>query len=185
MKDEREEDRTGVLFRFFGAAIVVIGGLMVFYHWGLNVWLGDSADARSAFGDQYGALNVLITGVAFFGLMLSVAIQSKDLRSQTRALELQQEALKQQIVEFKEQREEMRRTADAQIQAANAQVEANRIAIFELEFERRKMRIESAIALAEASEASQRNRLLKLARDEALKIETELSWDQFSGPTKV
>lgn len=112
MKDESKEKASPVLSYFSGSVIVIVG-LLVGYHLLVSAWLGP-VSGPGEFGDQFGAMNALITGAAFFGLMLSVVIQSRDLRSQTRALELQQEALQLQITEFKEQKEELRRTAEAQ-----------------------------------------------------------------------
>jgi hypothetical protein len=115
---EESREKASPVLSYFAGSLIVIIGLLGVYHWLLGVWLGP-VEGPGEFGDQFGAMNALITGAAFFGLMLSVMIQSRDLRSQTRALELQQEALQLQITEFKEQKEELRRTAEAQERANN------------------------------------------------------------------
>lgn len=68
-----------------------------------------SFEQRGQFGDSYGALNALFSGLAFFGLIVALVLQSRDLSTQTEALRLQ-------IDEFKAQKHEMAKAADAQIE---------------------------------------------------------------------
>lgn len=68
---------------------------------------GEDMAIRGQYGDQYGMLNAIFSGLALTGLIFTLWFQGRDLRLQTKALRLQ-------IVEFQEQKEEMARSAAAQ-----------------------------------------------------------------------
>ena len=181
MKEEDGEKKVAVFLQYFGGALILIVGLMVIYNWALGVWLGP-LDGRGEFGDQFGAVNAVLTGTAFFGVMLSVMIQSRDLRSQTRALELQQEALRLQITEFKEQKEEMRRSAEAQ-------EVSNEIERLKIRIEALKQRIGFNLVKYQQAGSEGGGRLVAhdrvadlLAQLDVLVSEVE-GGDQSSGPT--
>ena len=74
-------------------ALWFLYGLIVF----LPFW---NMESKGQFGDMYGALNSLFSGLAFAGVIITILLQSKELG-------LQRE-------ELKAQREEMKRFADAQ-----------------------------------------------------------------------
>lgn len=71
------------------------------------------------FGDTFGAINALFTGVAFAGFLISLALQRKDLKNQKKQLKLQRKDLKSQTeqlalqtTELEAQKEEMKRTRE-------------------------------------------------------------------------
>lgn len=49
----------------------------------------DSNDSRGTFGDMFGAVNALFSGLAFAGLIFTISLQRKDLAIQFRTLESQ------------------------------------------------------------------------------------------------
>lgn len=111
----------GLILRYFLACSVVIVGITFLFNLVMGHYFGKDYPTRGQFGDQFGGLNAIFSGLAFLGLVLTLALQTRDLRAQTRALELQQDALRLQIDEFREQREELKRTAEAQEKYAIAQ----------------------------------------------------------------
>ena len=76
-------------------AVQVGYGILVFY------LSGPSMDARGQFGDMFGGVNALFTGLAFAGVIYTILLQRKE-------LELQRE-------ELRLGRAELRRSAEAQI----------------------------------------------------------------------
>lgn len=60
-----------------------------------------SKDARGAFGDQFGAVNALFSGLAFAGLIYTIILQRRDLK-------LQRQEMKEQTREFKKENETLR-----------------------------------------------------------------------------
>lgn len=90
----------------------ILGCLIIFGVWLGNVWLNiylfDNAHNNSAawFGDSFGGINTLFSGLAFAGIIYTILLQKKELR-------LQRE-------EFQETRNELKRSADAQEKAEAA-----------------------------------------------------------------
>jgi hypothetical protein len=66
------------------------------------------------FGDSFGGLNTLFTGLAFAGLLLSLRDQRKDLEIQAAVLQLQLDELTTQGKALENQNLELRRSAEAQ-----------------------------------------------------------------------
>ena len=60
-----------------------------------------SKDARGTFGDQFGAVNALFSGLAFAGLIYTIILQRRDLK-------LQRQEMKEQTQEFKKENETLR-----------------------------------------------------------------------------
>lgn len=136
-----------VSFFFYAAAPITVG-IMVAFHFGVGRYIASDFATRGQFGDQFGALNALFTGVAFLGLVLTTAMQAKATRQQTDALELEKEALEHQAEELKSQRAELRRSAEAQ-------EEANRLSRMALVMEARRMEMDIVLKRVDgaASEA--------------------------------
>lgn len=63
-------------------------------------------DARGQFGDKFGAVNALFSGLAFAGLIFTIILQKNELALQRKELSLTHEELKGQ----KEQLEEQNKT---------------------------------------------------------------------------
>ncbi|WOO43150.1 putative phage abortive infection protein [Rubellicoccus peritrichatus] len=75
----------------------------------LSFWLfpGPDFETRGQFGDYFGALNALFTGVALAALIFSIYLQRKDLQAQADQIAMQTEQLAMQSEELKLQRLEM------------------------------------------------------------------------------
>ena len=82
------------------------------------------------FGDMFGALNALFSGLAFAGVILAVLLQSRE-------LELQRKQLKAQTDELEEGRAEQKKQTAAyreQVAALKAQVQTTQSQLFAAEF---------------------------------------------------
>ena len=78
---------------FILVVVVWIGYIFI-----MNMIYKSDADLNKAgtFGDMFGALNTLFTGLAFVGVVISLLQQNKALERQNISLEKQQKALEQQ-----------------------------------------------------------------------------------------
>lgn len=79
------------------------------------VFFIDDKDIRGTFGDQFGAVNALFSGLAFAGLIYTIILQRRDLVLQRKDLKLQRQELaltrhemEQQTAEFEKQNETLR-----------------------------------------------------------------------------
>jgi len=93
---------TGLVIIAIVAPIAIVG------LWLINLFtLKDlSVQCRGTYGDMFGAVNALFSGLAFAGIILTILLQRKE-------LSLQRE-------ELKETRKELKRTADAQEKSEEA-----------------------------------------------------------------
>ncbi|RYD21740.1 MAG: hypothetical protein EOP88_10340 [Verrucomicrobiaceae bacterium] len=80
-----------VNFFFFAAVPLMVGAMILFTLW-MGMKFGADFEKRAQFGDQFGAMNTLFTGVAFLGLVLTTGLQAKATREQNRAFAEQQKA---------------------------------------------------------------------------------------------
>lgn len=133
-KVENERGKGTYLFVFILGLAAVI--LISSFDQVMRKWFGLDYEKSGQFGDQFGAVNALFSGLAFLGLIVTITFQTRDLRLQT-------EALKLQIEEFKEQKEEMRRTAEAQEQANHIKLGEMRLSISRMKVELNFRRAES------------------------------------------
>lgn len=86
---------------------------MVFLFWGLSglliqLYYGSSPDdGRGTFGDMFGAINSLFSGLAFAGLIYTINIQRSELALQRQELSLQREEVRRSTEELAGQKEQM------------------------------------------------------------------------------
>lgn len=64
-------------------------------------------ESSGTFGDTFGTLNTLFSGLAFAGILLSLRMQQEELKLQRKEMELQREEMKRQAEELKGQHEEI------------------------------------------------------------------------------
>lgn len=95
--------------RSFKAAVVwsFIGVLFV---WALTFFLFflNPMESRGQFGDMFGAVNALFSGLAFAGLIITLILQRKELVLQRDELQMTREELKNQRKEFEQENETIR-----------------------------------------------------------------------------
>jgi hypothetical protein len=82
--------------------LLAVGGL-----WLSNMLLYRSAclslAERGQFGDQFGAVNALFSGLAFAGIIYTLMLQQKDLKMQRDAMEMQRQEMAKSREEFEQQ----------------------------------------------------------------------------------
>lgn len=85
----------------------VIGVFITFFIYWLFAWIisKDRAEAGT-FGDQFGGLNAIISGLAFVGLFISLQLQRKELRLQREDLRLQRGEMRMARQEAEHQTEQ-------------------------------------------------------------------------------
>jgi hypothetical protein len=107
----------------------------------LSLWLGNwllflwllPADKRGAFGDQFGAVNALFSGLAFAGIISTILLQRRELALQREQLELQREEMREARLQLAEQARVQEGSRRASIAALR--VEALKAEISALEME--------------------------------------------------
>ncbi len=89
-------------------------GILMFALWiftpSLVSWLGGSEPPTKAgeFGDQYGIVNALFSGLALLGVMAGILIQGKEFRGQLREMAANAEEMQKQTKTYEEQLELLR-----------------------------------------------------------------------------
>ncbi len=92
---------------------IIIAIIGVIALWGLS-WILidkyiDCSTAQGTFGDKFGAVNSLFSGLAFAGLIVTLLYQKEELKLQREELTQTREELKGQREEFEEQNKTMKR----------------------------------------------------------------------------
>ena len=72
------------------------------------IFTGLDSDKRGTFGDQFGAVNALFSGLAFTGLIYTIILQRRDLKLQRTDLRQQRKEMEEQTAEFEKQNETLR-----------------------------------------------------------------------------
>ncbi|MHA7963539.1 hypothetical protein ACX93W_05280 [Paenibacillus sp. CAU 1782] len=96
-EDKSEKWTLKRLLWIVGIIWLLLGVIMYF--------ISPNWDDRGTLGDMFGSINALFAGLAFAGIIYTIAIQRKELELQRKAIELQTE-------EMKGQKEETARSAD-------------------------------------------------------------------------
>ena len=94
----------------------MLGGVIVLFLLNMSLILVNKDPTwRGTFGDQFGAVNALFSGLAFAGLIYTIILQRRDLELQRNDLKLQREELaltrkemEDQTAEFEKQNETLR-----------------------------------------------------------------------------
>lgn len=93
-----EKDNKWLLWLMIAIVIIVI-----VVSWILIDYYIPSYDIRGQFGDKFGSVNALFSGLAFAGLIYTIILQRKDLQLQKKDLELTRKELEGQKEEAKKQ----------------------------------------------------------------------------------
>lgn len=96
------------ILRYFAyAALVVI--FMWMLSWVIITKCISEPSERGQFGDQFGAVNALFSGLAFAGLIITILQQRKDLYYQRKELEQTNQEMARQTKEFDAQNKTLKR----------------------------------------------------------------------------
>jgi hypothetical protein len=123
-----------------GWGVLIVSVLTVFILWSLN-WIlllkfGGNDTEKGQFGDMFGSVNALFSGLAFAFLIYTIWLQREELKLQREELKLQREALELQVVELKRQANELEKTSDLQAKTLNLQKHQLEITKGQIEEER-------------------------------------------------
>lgn len=96
--------------------LLMFGGVLLLFLLNFSlVFIIDDKEIRGTFGDQFGAVNALFSGLAFAGLIYTIILQRRDLKLQRQDLKLQRDELaltrkemEEQTAEFEKQNETLR-----------------------------------------------------------------------------
>ena len=89
--------------------LIVVSGVLLLWT-GIGLLLPgtlNGSNEAGVFGDQFGAVNALFSGLAFAGVIYAVILQSKELKLQREELEQTREVLKDQKRQLEEQNKTM------------------------------------------------------------------------------
>lgn len=96
-------------------SVMIVMVLVLFLSNLCLVFLPYDENERGTFGDQFGAVNALFSGLAFAGLIYTIILQRhdlklqrRDLHYQRRELELTRKEMEEQTAEFEKQNETLR-----------------------------------------------------------------------------
>ncbi|GGI98179.1 hypothetical protein [Paenibacillus hunanensis] len=90
VEQKKEEHK---IFKIGGSVLVI---------WGISFWAINrfvNSDYRGIFGDMFGAVNALFSGLAFAGLIYTITVQRKELSLQREAIQMQTKELEAQHIE--------------------------------------------------------------------------------------
>lgn len=109
-KDKQNDKETESSLKTW-VILVIVGGVIAL--WGLS-WLLISVfiygpTNRGVFGDMFGAVNSLFSGLAFAGLIITLLFQKEELKLQREELAETRKELNAQKLEFQEQNKTMKR----------------------------------------------------------------------------
>lgn len=105
-KEEKSHDKQNIPLR----RIICWSLIGVFVLWALTFFLFfiSESENRGQFGDMFGAVNALFSGLAFAGLIITLILQRQELSLQREELEQTKDELKNQRVEFEKENETLR-----------------------------------------------------------------------------
>ncbi|WP_338706512.1 hypothetical protein [Paenibacillus amylolyticus] len=100
------------------------------------------------FGDMFGAVNALFSGLAFAGLIYTIAVQRQELRAQSKSIEMQTNEMNLQVKAIQMQTEELSLQRDAiqmQTEELKMQREETARSADQLEKQQRLLNLQTAI----------------------------------------
>ena len=93
--------------------IAILVGIGVLALWAGSWWWisqhFQNPDERGTFGDMFGAINALFSGLAFAGLIITLLYQKEELTLQREELKATRAEMKSQRMEFEEQNKTLKR----------------------------------------------------------------------------
>ncbi|MFM5589266.1 putative phage abortive infection protein [Aeromonas rivipollensis] len=99
--------------------VVVVGAFLAWLFYPMwsyqfkNIFFNTELEEMGVFGDSFGALNTLFSGLAFSGIIVSIFLQSQDLKLNRAEIKLNREEIEQTRIEMKEQGEQFKLQTEA------------------------------------------------------------------------
>lgn len=91
-----------MIWAVLGVMLIMVFSFYIIYN-NIGCW-----EKRGQFGDLFGAVNALFSGLAFAGLIITIRQQHKDLEYQRQAIEQTNREMQNQTEEFNQQNETMK-----------------------------------------------------------------------------
>lgn len=129
--DNRKPDRTVQKLLLM---CVAIAGIQVVL--GLLTWNLVAPEDRGTFGDMFGAVNTLFSGLAFAAVVYAILLQRDDLQLQREDLRLQREELRLTRAELERSAQAHQTTADIMQEQLQMEIENSRPRFALIEFNR-------------------------------------------------
>ena len=108
-KDKQNKEETKFpLWIWIIVAIIGVIALWLLSWWGISEFIDEPIN-RGTFGDMFGAVNALFSGLAFAGLIVTLLYQKEELQLQREELAETRKELNAQKLEFQEQNKTMKR----------------------------------------------------------------------------
>ena len=102
--EEKELENKKMALSAIGAFVVV----MVLWALSFLLFFFKDFEKQGQFGDMFGAVNALFSGLAFAGLIITLFLQKNELSLQREELQLTREEMKNQRLEFEKENETLR-----------------------------------------------------------------------------
>lgn len=126
-------------------SLVLLVAILWVISWLLLTTLIPTPSERGQFGDMFGSVNALFSGLAFAGLIFTIHLQREELAMQREELRLQREEMRLQREEMQASREQLTNQAHAQLALVRATVGQMRVAALQAEIEAIKMEAEQYV----------------------------------------
>ena len=94
--NENKSEKVSLTVPFFVAGFVVLAWVLTWY------FLKDQTD-RGTFGDMFGSVNAMFSGLAFVGVIYAILLQSKELKLQRKELRFTRDELEGQKIQMEAQ----------------------------------------------------------------------------------
>ncbi|MET3828629.1 hypothetical protein ABIC86_000089 [Paenibacillus sp. DS2363] len=116
--------------------------------WAINTWI--NASYRGTFGDMFGAVNALFSGLAFTGLIYTIAVQRQELQTQSKSIDMQTDELSLQRKAIQMQTEELglqRKAIEMQTEEIKMQREETARSANQLEGQKNLLNLQTAMSV--------------------------------------
>jgi len=111
LKDEIEpKQRYAWIFSVIICLDIWIGGAIITHLWASHFFIevGPEDSRRALFGDSFGAVNALVSALAFAGMIVAFVLQRYELRLQRKELKDSRDEMERQTMQFEFQNENIR-----------------------------------------------------------------------------
>lgn len=98
LQNNDEDNKKIVHYAVFSVIVVLVLWALTFFLFFIN-----NMETRGQFGDMFGAINALFSGLAFAGLIITLFLQKKELSLQREELQLTRDEMKNQRTEFEKE----------------------------------------------------------------------------------
>lgn len=98
LRNKDEDNKKIVKNAIFSVIVVLVLWALTFFLFFIN-----NMETRGQFGDMFGAINALFSGLAFAGLIITLFLQKNELSLQREELQMTRDEMKNQRVEFEKE----------------------------------------------------------------------------------